>query len=133
MPNHPVASDNPECPFCLPDSGRTILAETALAFAIYDKFPVNTGHVLIIPKRHVADYFALSLQEQADCLTLLNQVRDIIVNRFHPDAFNIGINIGIEAGQTVHHVHIHLIPRYQGDVEDPRGGVRGVIPDKRLY
>jgi diadenosine tetraphosphate (Ap4A) HIT family hydrolase len=133
MPNHPVTSDNPECPFCLPDLGRTILAETALAYAIYDKFPVNTGHVLIIPKRHVADYFALSLQEQVDCLTLLNQVRDIIVSRFHPDAFNIGVNIGIEAGQTVHHVHIHLIPRYQGDVEDPRGGVRGVIPDKRLY
>lgn len=121
------------CPFCEPESDRPILMALGSAYAIFDKFPVSPGHVLIIPRRHRADYFALSLREQTDCLRLLNKVRAMLQTRFQPDAFNVGINVGPDAGQTIHHVHIHLIPRYRGDVEDPRGGVRGIIPRKRLY
>jgi len=122
-----------ECPFCHPEQGREIIAESELAFAIYDKFPVNRGHVLIIPKRHYADYFELTVQEQTACILLLNEVKEFISHVFSPNGFNIGINIGSAAGQTVSHVHIHLIPRYNDDVDDPRGGVRGVIPDKQKY
>ena len=122
-----------DCPFCNPEKDREIVLETAMAFAFYDKFPVNKGHALIIPKRHSANYFDLSLTEQADCWQLLNRVKEIVQERYHPDGFNVGININESAGQTVPHVHIHLIPRYGGDVDDPRGGVRGVIPDRREY
>ncbi len=121
------------CPFCNPDSDRTILLENEYAFAMLDKFPVNEGHTLIIPKRHTADYFDLSTEEQSHCWFMLNKAKLILVEKFNPDGFNVGINVGESAGQTIHHVHIHLIPRYKGDVEDPRGGVRGVIPEKREY
>lgn len=121
------------CPFCNPDSSRDIIFESDTAFAIYDKFPVNQGHALIIPKRHCADYFHLSFSEQSACVYLLNKVKDIVKDKFNPDGFNVGINVGEKAGQTVNHVHIHLIPRYNGDVPDPRGGVRGVIPNKQKY
>jgi diadenosine tetraphosphate (Ap4A) HIT family hydrolase len=125
--------DNPNCPFCNIDSERDLIVESATAYAIYDKFPVNDGHALIIPKRHCASYFDLSFKEQAACMFMLNKVREVVSKRFNPDAFNIGINVGEKAGQTIHHVHIHLIPRFDGDVEDPRGGVRGVIPVKQKY
>ena len=131
--NQQKRNDNPKCPFCNPDSERELIVESATAFAIYDKFPVNDGHALIIPKRHCADYFDLSFKEQSACIFMINKVKEIVVQRFKPDGFNIGINIGEEAGQTVHHVHIHLIPRFKGDVDDPRGGVRGVIPNKQKY
>jgi diadenosine tetraphosphate (Ap4A) HIT family hydrolase len=122
-----------DCPFCNPDVERELIVESATAYAIYDKFPVNDGHALIIPKKHCSDYFALSFKEQAACIFMLNRVKEIVSEKFNPDGFNIGINIGEKAGQTVGHVHIHLIPRYNGDVEDPRGGVRGVIPNKQKY
>jgi diadenosine tetraphosphate (Ap4A) HIT family hydrolase len=122
-----------DCPFCNPDKDREIILESASVFAIYDKFPVNNGHVLIIPKKHVSNYFELSFKEQSACWFVLNSVQKIIQEKFNPDGFNIGININETAGQTVPHVHIHLIPRYNGDVEIPRGGVRGVIPDKKEY
>jgi ATP adenylyltransferase len=125
------ADEGKACPFCL--KGREVLAESDHAFAILDMFPVNEGHALVIPKRHVAVYFDLSEDEQIACWSLLNEVQRLIAQRHHPDGFNVGINAGIAAGQTIHHVHIHLIPRYTGDVPDPRGGVRGVIPDKRSY
>jgi diadenosine tetraphosphate (Ap4A) HIT family hydrolase len=121
------------CPFCNPDSDRELIVESATAYAIYDKFPVNDGHALIIPKRHCADYFELTFKEQAACMFMLNKVYEIVSAKFNPDGFNIGINVGEKAGQTVHHVHIHLIPRYNGDVEEPKGGVRGVIPNKQRY
>jgi diadenosine tetraphosphate (Ap4A) HIT family hydrolase len=124
---------NPNCPFCNPDSERELIAESATVYAIYDKFPVNNGHALIIPKRHCSDYFELSFKEQSACIFMLNKVKEIVLDRFKPDGFNIGINVGEKAGQTINHVHIHLIPRYQGDVEEPRGGVRGVIPNKQKY
>ena len=121
------------CPFCKVDSEREIIFENDTSFSIYDKFPVNKGHTLIIPKRHCKNYFELSLNEQLDCIKALNKVKDIIDSEFKPDSFNIGINVGEMAGQTISHVHIHLIPRFSGDVEDPRGGVRGVIPNKQKY
>ena len=124
---------NSDCPFCNPDSDREIIVESATAYAIYDKFPVNKGHALIIPKRHFADYFDLTFKEQAACIFMLNKVKEIVSKKFQPNGFNIGINVGEKAGQTVHHVHIHLIPRYNGDVEEPRGGVRAVIPNKQKY
>lgn len=125
--------ENPDCPFCNPDSERELIVESATAYAIYDKFPVNVGHSLIIPKRHCADYFELSFKEQAACIFMVNKVKEIVSKRFNADGFNIGINVGEKAGQTVNHVHIHLIPRYNGDVAEPRGGVRGVIPNKQKY
>lgn len=124
---------NTNCPFCNPDSEREVIVESATAYAVLDKYPVNDGHVLIIPKRHVANYFDLTFKEQSACIFMLNKAKEIITKRFKPQGFNVGINIGEIAGQTVNHVHLHLIPRYTGDVEDPTGGVRGVVPNKQKY
>jgi diadenosine tetraphosphate (Ap4A) HIT family hydrolase len=122
-----------DCPFCNPDAERELILESATAYAIFDKFPVNNGHTLIIPKKHCSDYFELSFKEQAACWYMLNKAKEILIQKFNPDGFNIGVNINESAGQTVPHVHIHLIPRYNGDVKEPRGGVRGVIPEKKNY
>lgn len=119
-PTHP-------CPFCLPNLDREIIAETPMAYAVYDRYPVSPGHALVIPKAHAASYFDLSMHVQHSCWFLLNHVRDLLQERYQPDGFTVGINVGEAAGQTVMHVHIHLIPRYVGDVEDARGGVRGVV------
>lgn len=126
-------TENLDCPFCNPESARKLIVESATAYAIYDKFPVNDGHALIIPKRHCEDYFDLTFKEQAACIFMLNKVKEIISTEFKPQGFNVGINVGEQAGQTVKHVHIHLIPRYKGDVDEPKGGVRGVIPNKQKY
>jgi diadenosine tetraphosphate (Ap4A) HIT family hydrolase len=122
-----------ECIFCNVESERELIVESATAFAIYDKFPVNDGHALIIPKKHCADFFELTIKDQTACLFLLDKVKEIVSKQFKPDGFNVGINIGEKAGQTIPHVHIHLIPRYNGDVENPRGGIRHVIPGKGDY
>lgn len=130
---HQNMAPNTFCPFCEPDGGREMLIESASAYAILDKYPVSDGHALVIPKKHYENYFDLTIEEQTECITMINKVRDILLIRFKPDGFNIGINVGESAGQTVNHVHIHVIPRYDGDVADPRGGVRGVIPEKQKY
>ncbi len=122
-----------DCPFCLNNLTSEIILENNFSYAIYDKFPVSKGHILIIPKNHNSNYFDLSLEEQKECLILLNNAKKIIDKEFKPDGYNIGINVNKDAGQTIWHAHIHLIPRYGGDVEEPRGGVRGVIPSKRNY
>jgi diadenosine tetraphosphate (Ap4A) HIT family hydrolase len=121
------------CAFCAVEN-RPVIAENSLAYAIEDKFPVSPGHLLVIPRRHVADYFALRQPERNAIQRLLEEGRRHI-NRRHPDVagFNIGINAGEAAGQTVLHCHVHLIPRRVGDVERPRGGVRGIIPGKADY
>ncbi len=111
----------------------SLVAESATAFAIFDKFPVNEGHCLVIPKRIVADYFELSFREQNALTLMVAFLKDIISTKYHPDGFNIGINIGQVAGQTIPHVHIHVIPRYEGDIDDPTGGVRNIIPEKGNY
>lgn len=131
--NQLLRNQNQTCPFCNPESEIELIVESATAYAIYDKYPVNSGHALVIPKRHCSNYFDLTFKEQAACIFMLNKVKDIITAKYQPDGFNIGVNIGDKAGQTVDHVHIHLIPRYNGDVEDPRGGVRGVIPSNQKY
>ncbi len=112
---------------------RPVIAENPHAFAIRDAFPVAEGHTLIISRRVVADYFDLSREEQAAIWDLVNTMKQKLETDFHPDGYNVGINIGSAAGQTVGHVHVHLIPRKKGDHPDPRGGVRSVIPGKTIY
>ena len=119
-----------DCPFCHPDG---ILFENDVAYAKPDKFPVNPGHLLIIPKRHVADYFLTTEEEKAAMLSLLDQAKLYLDGKHAPAGYNVGINVGEVAGQTIMHVHLHLIPRYQGDLDKPRGGVRGVIPSRQSY
>jgi len=109
------------------------VGSNALAFAIRDRYPVSPGHTLVIPRRHVASFFETTPHEQAAMLKLLNLARIDLDHRHHPAAYNVGINDGHAAGQTVPHVHIHLIPRYAGDREDPRGGVRWVLPNQAAY
>ena len=120
-------------PFFADNELKVQTGEIATAFAIEDKFPVSKGHSLIIPKRRVENYFDLPFQEQSACWFLVNLIKEQLIENFNPDGFNIGININEAAGQTIPHCHIHIIPRYAGDVEQPRGGVRGVIPNKRDY
>jgi ATP adenylyltransferase len=121
------------CPFCKIDQGR-IVAENELCYAIRDGFPVTPMHTLIIPKRHIEGYFDLYQPELNSIYAMLGAQRQQIL-RDDPTVtgFNIGINSGADAGQTISHVHVHLIPRRKGDVAEPRGGVRGVIPDKQKY
>lgn len=121
-----------ECPFCRLED-RACVLESELSCVIRDAYPVNVGHLLIIPKRHVSNFFDLRPNEVADLMSLLWQAKEELANEYHPDGFNVGVNIDAAAGQTIPHVHIHLIPRYSGDLEDPTGGVRGVIPWKMKY
>ena len=120
------------CPFCCLAVDRLIL-ESEGAVVIRDGFPVSPGHTLIIPRRHVASFFEVTDAERADLMSLLAAARDDLDRQFRPAGYNIGINNGAAAGQTVPHLHIHLIPRYAGDRDDPRGGVRWVLPDKAAY
>jgi len=126
-------SSHPACPFCDAEAERRSVARTSLAFALRDRYPVSLGHTLIIPVRHVADFFALTAEERDACLSLLDEMKAALDREFSPDGYNVGINVGAAAGQTVPHVHFHLIPRYAGDLPDPRGGVRGVIPERQKY
>ena len=121
----------PNCIFCTPE--REILAESALALAVLDSFPVSPGHALVVPKRHVATIFDMADDEYAECFRLVRTLKDLLLARFVPDGFNVGANCGEAGGQSVWHAHIHVIPRYKGDVPDPRGGVRHVIPLKADY
>lgn len=129
-----IAADNVLCPFCQAAAEERMVVEYGSMFALRDKFPVTKGHHLVISKRHVADYFALSYQEKRDAEALLSLLRkQIAKDDPSVQGFNIGMNCGEVAGQTVMHAHIHLIPRRAGDVEDPRGGVRGCVPEKMSY
>jgi diadenosine tetraphosphate (Ap4A) HIT family hydrolase len=119
------------CVFCQRD--HSTLAETELSFAFLDNFPVAKGHTLVIPKRHVATIWELTDDEYADVFNLARHFKDLIQKKFDPQGMNIGVNCGEVAGQTVFHAHIHIIPRYAGDVPNPRGGVRNVIPGKGDY
>jgi len=121
-----------DCPFCGIDHSRELLANDH-AIAVPDGFPISPGHLLIIPKRHVLSFFSATIQERSDMIALLDAARDRLIKEYKPDGFNIGINDGVAAGQTVMHMHIHLIPRYTGDTPDPRGGVRWIFPDKAAY
>ena len=120
------------CPFCTLPPER-ILLTSAHGVIIRDGFPISPGHTLVIPRRHVDSFFNLTEDERIDLLGLLDQAKAGIEKEFKPVTYNVGINDGPAAGQTVPHLHIHLIPRYTGDVPDPRGGVRWIIPDKADY
>lgn len=100
---------------------------------IRDGFPISRGHTLVMPRRHVGSFFELDASERDDLFALLDEVKRLLDEEMRPDGYNIGINDGAAAGQTVPHLHIHLIPRYRGDREDPRGGIRWIIPEKAKY
>lgn len=123
----------PPCPFCQRLALRDLLAENPHAVAFKDAFPVSDGHCLIVPRRHVASLFDLSEEEQAAIWSLLPVLKQRLDARHAPAGYNVGVNVGEAAGQTVGHAHVHLIPRYPGDVADPRGGVRWVIPERAAY
>lgn len=129
----PRVSNGPRCPFCQLARRVEIICETATCVAFYDGCPASPGHALVIPKRHVASYFDLTTHEREAMNVTAQYVRRKIDERYRPDGYNIGINIGKAAGQSVSHVHMHIIPRYKGDVDNPKGGVRGVIPGKQKY
>ena len=120
------------CAFCTLPSAR-VIDENATAMAIRDGYPVSPGHTLLIPKRHTGSFFELAEQERADLLALLDRAKRVLDAELQPQGYNIGINDGAAAGQTVLHLHVHLIPRFEGDLPDPRGGVRWVIPAKAKY
>ena len=123
---------NITCPFCTLPEAR-IVKSNDHAVIIRDGYPISEGHTLIIPKRHVGSFFQITDNERSSLLALLDYAKSLLDMEFKPDGYNIGINDGFCAGQTVPHLHIHLIPRYVGDRADPRGGVRWVIPDKADY
>jgi diadenosine tetraphosphate (Ap4A) HIT family hydrolase len=120
------------CPFCAVGREQTLI-ETEHGFALPDAFPVSTGHTLVVPRKHVASIYELSPAEQDAIWNLVGRVREELLATLAPDGFNIGFNDGLAAGQTVLHAHVHIIPRWNGDVPDPRGGIRWVIADKAAY
>ena len=107
--------------------------DNKLAYSARDSYAVSPGHTVVVPKRHVAEFFDLTQDEVAACMDLINKEIELIDKEFNPDGYNIGVNIGPAAGQSILHVHIHIIPRYKGDVENPQGGVRHVLPKKAHY
>jgi len=121
-----------KCPFCNP-SAEEIVAKNDLCYARWDKFPVSPGHLLVLPFRHTTDFFSMTPEERGAVISLVDVCKRVIEKKFSPDGYNIGFNVGEAAGQTVMHCHCHVIPRYAGDVPDPRGGVRGVVPARKNY
>ena len=125
-----MTAPNP-CIFCRPQ--REVLAANDTALGVFDTYPVSPGHALVVPRRHAVTIWDLSAEEYADCFLLVRDLKAVLEQRFSPDGFNVGVNCGPAAGQSVWHAHIHVIPRYKGDVPNPRGGVRHVIPLKANY
>jgi diadenosine tetraphosphate (Ap4A) HIT family hydrolase len=119
------------CIFCNPE--REILAANGAAIAVFDSFPVAPGHALVLPRRHAVIIWDLEEGEYEQCFRLVRELKAVLETRFSPDGFNVGVNCGEAAGQSVWHAHIHVIPRYAGDTPNPRGGVRHVIPLKGNY
>ena len=110
-----------------------IVHDAQFSFVVRDAFPISLGHSLVISKRHVSSFFDLEIEEKHEMLRLLAHAKNCLDRELSPEGYNVGINDGQAAGQTVPHLHIHLIPRYKGDVEDPRGGIRWIFPDKADY
>lgn len=130
------------CFFCKLREGKIVgkakepskyILENELALGRFDDFPVSTGHMEFITKRHVATFFETTENEKLAIFELIDNAKKMLDDKYHPDGYNIGMNCGVCAGQSVMHVHVHLMPRYKGDVENPRGGVRGIIPEKQNY
>lgn len=125
-------ADEP-CRFCQAKPSRRLMIEGQFGFAAWDRHPASDGHFLVIPYRHFASYFDINDDEREELWNMVAEGRKMVEENYQPDGYNIGINVGQWAGQSIPHLHIHVIPRYKGDVENPKGGVRGVIPDKKLY
>ena len=121
------------CKFCEGIEKDRIILETSEWIAFYDAYPVSKGHVLLVSKEHFNTFFDLPPRLYDSLMFRLQYIKEILDNKFHPDGYNIGCNCGEAAGQTINHFHLHIIPRYKGDCENPRGGVRGVIPSKQNY
>ena len=123
------------CLFCDRENKEkhSIIAENNLFYARLDNFPVSKGHSEIVPKKHIESFFQLSKNELEEMFQLIKETKNILEEKYHPDAYNIGLNEGEDAGRTIHHLHVHIIPRYKGDVENPRGGIRHIIPEKGNY
>lgn len=124
-----------DCLFCnySDTESHKIIIENDLAYSRWDNFPVSEGHAEVVPKRHIESFFDLTDKELLAIYDLVKQVKEIVDTKFSPDAYNIGVNDGQAAGRTINHCHVHLIPRYMGDVDEPRGGVRHIIPGKGSY
>jgi len=120
------------CAFCGVDRGR-VAWSSPLAIALWDAFPVSLGHALLVPRRHLASWSELTTEEKSALTAGVDAVRALIDERYRPHAYNVGYNDGAAAGQTIMHFHVHVIPRYQGDATDPRGGIRWVLPDRAAY
>lgn len=118
------------CLFC---ERKNYVLDNEYGYVIYDENPVSPGHMLIIPKRHVQDFFEADEKLKIELIKLLDQAKEILNNKYRPEGYNVGMNCGEVAGQSIMHLHIHLIPRYKGDTENPKGGIRGVIPEKMNY
>ena len=125
-------TENNSCPFCSLPASR-IIDSNRIGVVIRDAYPVSPGHTLVIPRRHVSSFFGITETERTGLMDLVVRAQALLQPEYAPDGYNIGINDGANAGQTVPHLHLHLIPRFAGDVSDPRGGVRWVIPDKAKY
>lgn len=121
-----------DCPFCTIEPDRIWLG-SEVAVALADVHPIAEGHTLVVPRRHVTSIYELTAAEQAEIWALVSRVREALLARFKPDAFNIGVNDGLAAGQTVAHAHVHVIPRRHRDVPDPRGGIRWIIAENAPY
>lgn len=123
-----------ECLFCDRDfTGYRVIDKNKSCYVIEDSYPVSKGHRLIIPWRHVETVFDLTNEELFDMIEMMKKQKRVLDELYNPDGYNIGWNCGESAGQTVMHCHQHIIPRYKGDIPDPRGGIRGCIPSKRIY
>jgi diadenosine tetraphosphate (Ap4A) HIT family hydrolase len=127
--------ENNYCLFCDRTNSKEhkIILENDFCFARWDNFPVSRGHAEIVPKSHINSFFDLSNDQLIQLYSLLREAKEVVQKEYNPDGYNIGINEGEAAGRTIHHLHIHLIPRYRGDIENPRGGIRNVIPNKGRY
>jgi len=123
---------NNPCLFCHPKENE-IIAENNFALLVTDTFPVSDGHCLVIPRRHIKTFFESTAEENIAFHELVLLAKKYLDEKYSPDAYNIGSNNGVEAGQSVFHLHIHIIPRYSGDVENPKGGVRWVVPKNSQY
>ena len=130
-PSYPLDA-NGACPFCRIEAGR-VAWSSPLTIAFWDVYPVSLGHALVVPRRHAESWSELTADEKAALTEGIDAIRALIDERYEPHAYNVGFNDGEAAGQTITHFHVHVIPRYQGDVLDPRGGVRWVLPDKAAY
>lgn len=120
------------CVFC-EMTKESYVIENAYFYGLFDKYPVTEGHMLIIPKRHAETLFELTEDERKALFEMIQEGKALLEKKFNPAGFNFGVNQGLVAGQTIPHLHLHIIPRYVGDMEDPEGGVRGVIPEKQKY